>query len=278
MTEDEWVTGKVGLRIGGYPLDLEMTVPAKPVKPHRMLPIFHQMANAFADIGVQAVAEEGKSVTCKAGCGACCRQPVPISEIEIYQIAGMVNEMPETRQSIIKKRFEDAVGHFRSSGWFDDFKKEYDGGRRKTSHKQMRKALNVVHKYFLEGIACPFLEEESCSIHSSRPISCREYLVTSPAENCARLSAEGIDMVPLPIKPSKCVGQLPNNVVTRKEGMPLLIMALELAEKYPENFPEKTGEQWMADFFGHLTKSEAKEEDRPVRSTGRSRKKRKRRM
>ena len=35
MTDNEWVTGRVTLRIGNVPLDLEMTVPAKPVKPHR---------------------------------------------------------------------------------------------------------------------------------------------------------------------------------------------------------------------------------------------------
>ncbi len=40
-------------------------------------------------------------------------------------------------------------------------------------------------RYFHLGIACPFLEDESCSIHADRPISCREYLVTSPAVNCA---------------------------------------------------------------------------------------------
>jgi Fe-S-cluster containining protein len=32
---------------------------------------------------------------------------------------------------------------------------------------------------------CPFLEDESCSIHPDRPLVCREYLVTSPAELCA---------------------------------------------------------------------------------------------
>ena len=35
-------------------------------------------------------------------------------------------------------------------------------------------------EYFQLGIPCPFLEEESCSIYHDRPITCREYLVTSP--------------------------------------------------------------------------------------------------
>jgi hypothetical protein len=34
-------------------------------------------------------------------------------------------------------------------------------------------------RYFLQGVACPFLEAESCGIHPDRPLACREYLVTS---------------------------------------------------------------------------------------------------
>lgn len=276
MAEDEWVTGNVSLKIGGYPLDMEMTVPANPIKPHRMLPIFHQMANSFADIGVQSVESEGRSISCKAGCAACCRQPVPLAEIEIYQIAELVESMPEPRRAVVKKRFADAVEHFRTIGWFDDFKKQYDGGRPKTSAKQMKQALSVVHRYFAERIDCPFLENELCSIHQSRPMSCREYLVTSAPENCAKLSGEGMRMVALPIKPSRTVEQLAHSGVRSKEGIPVLIMALEFAEAHPEKFPEKTGEQWMADFFGRLT-ADANTEKEPLEpSLNSAHKKRKR--
>jgi Fe-S-cluster containining protein len=49
--------------------------------------------------------------------------------------------------------------------------------------------------YFGLRIPCPFLEEESCSIHASRPSACREYLVTSPAMHCASLNGKGIAML-----------------------------------------------------------------------------------
>ncbi|MGH9946336.1 MAG: YkgJ family cysteine cluster protein [Pyrinomonadaceae bacterium] len=275
MAEDEWVTGRVGLTIGGYPLDLQMTVPAKPVKPHRMLPIFHQMTNSFADVGVQAEESEGRSISCKAGCGACCRQPVPIAEIEAYQIAELVEAMPEERQAKVKKRFSDAMDHFRTNGWFTKFKKEYDRGSAKTSHEEMKKAMSVVTDYFFEGIPCPFLEDESCSIHKDRPIACREYLVTSPASNCAKPSAEGVKVVALPIRPSKSVLKIASTGISKTEGMLLLIMSLELAEKYPERFPEKTGEQWMADFFGRDMDNTAEKEQSGAAAILATRKRRK---
>ena len=50
-------------------------------------------------------------------------------------------------------------------------------------------------EYFTYQVACPFLENESCSIHESRPIACREYLVTSSPEYCSSAKGEGIENV-----------------------------------------------------------------------------------
>ena len=276
MSENEWVTGRVSLRINGAPLDLEMTVPANQTKPHRMLPIFHQMANAFTQIGIDAAESEGRSISCKAGCGACCRHPVPISEVEVYQIAELVESMPESRRRVVKERFADAVDHFRKKGLLEELKKHYDHGRPKTSRKQMEQAMDVAVKLFYEGIPCPFLENESCSIHQDRPLACREYLVTSPAENCAKPSAKNIQKVDLPIRPSKTLEHLGLTGRMTDEWPLLLILALELAERYPESFPEKTGEAWMADFFNKLTESKNEGSVQPPGSARRKRKKRRR--
>ena len=120
MSESDWVTGRVGLRVGNVPLDLEMTVPARPVKPHRMLPIFHQMADSFADIGVQMETEAGNTLSCKAKCSACCHQAIPVSEVELYYIAELVDSMPEPRRTEIRRRFAETLRHFREIGWFDE--------------------------------------------------------------------------------------------------------------------------------------------------------------
>ena len=50
-------------------------------------------------------------------------------------------------------------------------------------------------EYFKPQIPCPFLEDESCSIYAERPFVCREYLVTSPAENCTTLNEGTIEGV-----------------------------------------------------------------------------------
>ena len=248
MKSEEWVTGNVTLSIGGTPFDLQMTVPAKPVKPQRMLPIFQQMTHSFVGMAEDSVKSAGEKVSCTKGCGACCRQAVPLAEIEAYNIAELVESMPDERRVVIEKRFETAWRHFVEIGWFE---------RLDNCLTAPETREKVVLEYFYEGIPCPFLEDESCSIHESRPLVCREYLVTSPAENCSAPSPETIRMIEQPIKVSNTVRKITNSSNLNKSvNFVPLVLALEWAKRNADGFPEKTGEQWMAEFFTTLTKSE----------------------
>lgn len=256
MENQEWVTGNIKLTISGQPVEMELTVPAKPVKPQRMLPIFQQMTNAVVKMSVDTVEADGETISCKAGCGACCRQAVPISEIEAYQIAELVDAMPEPRRSVIRKRFSDALAHFVSIRWFDELTDLKDMAFEGTPGFSPEKFTETITKYMRQGIPCPFLEDESCSIHPDRPLVCREYLVTSPAANCESPTQETIKRVPIVLKSSKAllkVGQTKNF-----EGLSSLMMieALNFVERHPDEFQEKTGERWAADFFGQLANTE----------------------
>ena len=246
MKTDDWVTGQITLSVRGAPLEMQMTVPAKPVKPQRMLPVFQQIANSFTELGVKAIEEENKQISCKKGCGACCRQPVPLAEIEAYQIAELVENLPEPRRSKVKKRFDEAAKHFKAIGWFEKLE----------NCKEKEEIEKTVLEYFFEGVACPFLEDESCSIHQNRPVACREYLVTSPAENCSKPTAQTVRLIQLPLKASDGLRPVGRSKNLQKMNFVPFVLALEWVEKYPENFAKKTGEQWMADFFTSLTKSE----------------------
>jgi len=254
MENDEWVTGNIRLSLGGEPLELQMTVPAKEVKPQRMLPIFQQMTSSFVGMTEQAIENFGEKISCHKGCGACCRQAVPLAEIEAYQIAETVENFPEPRRSQIKMRFEKAWQHFFEIGWFQRLDNCVN-----ISPEDREK---IILEYFHEQIACPFLENESCSIHEIRPLACREYLVSSPFENCSNPSANNIRMVRLPTKSSETVRKITNSENLNKivNFIPL-VLALEWVKIYPDNFPEKTGQQWMADFFTNLTKSEIPKKD-----------------
>lgn len=250
--DNEWVSGQITLELDGIPIDMNLTVPANPVKPQRMLPIFQQMTNSFVDMGVRSVEALGEEISCKKGCGACCSQPVPVAEIEAYQLAEIVESLPEPRRTEVREKFERAFAHFAEIGWFERLS-ECAG----QTHKEQEQ---VVLEYFHEGISCPFLEDGACSIHQDRPLACREYLVTSPAENCSNPSAQSVKLIELPLKPSKTlmkVGQ--KRQITGVNFIPL-VLSLKWVEANKDEFEEKSGEEWVADFFRNLTKKEIPEE------------------
>ena len=262
MENEEWVSGKIGFEVNGVPLEFEVTVPATPVKPQRMLPVFQQLANAFADGAEEATASEGRPISCKAGCGACCRQPVPITETEVYHLAELVENFEEPRRSEVKRRFRAAAAHFDSTGWYERFADHVGRASGMSVEEGFPEGAALIREYFAAGIACPFLEEESCSIHPDRPVACREYLVTSPAENCSALSPTNIARVDLALKPSKGLQKLGSTGDFDALGFPVLSRALELAERFPEHFDSKPGPEWLKDFFDAALKGNDREPER----------------
>ncbi|HNU07734.1 MAG TPA: YkgJ family cysteine cluster protein [Pyrinomonadaceae bacterium] len=241
----EWITGNVTLTVNGQPLELQMTVPATPVKPQRMLPIFQRMTDSFVEMGASAAQARGQNVSCRAGCGACCRQMVPVAEIETHRLAEVVAAMPEPQRSEVYERFDRALAELAETDIFERMS-EWEGLKPDDRER-------IVREYFKLNIPCPFLEDESCSIHQERPVSCREYLVTSPAEHCAELSPEKIRRIEIPVKPSTPLRHLgQTNRVVGADFIPL-VLALRWVEKNPDRFHEKSGEEWMADFFRILT-------------------------
>ena len=107
------------------------------------------------------------------------------------------------------------------------------------------------------GIACPFLEDESCSIYEERPITCREYLVTSPPEYCARVGSEGVRRVRLPLRVFNAVArwQVPPQEHFLERWVPL-ILAPEWADEHPETESARPGPELLTQLFGKLTGKE----------------------
>ncbi len=212
-----------------------------------MLPLVQSLANSVIGAAVQGVADEGKTVSCKAGCAACCRQVVPIAESEARRIRDLVNDLPEPRRTVIRERFAEARRRLVAAGlWqqMDDRAAWPDG----ESYNRFGMA------YFNQGVACPFLEDESCSIHPDRPVSCREYLVTSPAAHCANPSAQTIEIVPLPAKVWTALARLDPMPPGAKfiRWVPL-VQAPDWADAHPEEPTERPGTEWLKELLDHLT-------------------------
>ena len=239
MQPQDWEQCEITLSVDGLPLRLNISVPAKAVKPQVMLPVFQNLANAFTDMAVRQSEAAGDTISCRKGCGACCRQPIPLMEVEIYYIAIILNAMPEPRRTQLRARFKAAAAHFRQNGWQQRFE---DAG----SEAELRAANRA---YFSEGIACPFLDDESCSIYKHRPVVCREFMVTSPVNACIADDQEAMRKMPVPLSALSGLSRLGKTGRLSKGFLPM-IFAPQWTEQHPESFPLKTGREWLAEFFG----------------------------
>lgn len=240
-------TAKVNVQaaIGACQLNLSVSVPAGPTRIDDLLPLLQIMSNQVVASAEAAAAERGQAISCRKGCGACCRQLVPISPVEARHVAHLVAAMPPPRQAQIRERFAAAREQLESAGLWQrlDDRQTWESDR----------VSDIGLDYFRQRIPCPFLEDESCSIHLERPLTCREYLVTSPAENCANPTPEGIEWLPLPAKvwvaAAKCEPAARDD---RFVNWVPLIQALDWAAAHSEPPPDKTGPELVRAVFDSL--------------------------
>lgn len=206
------------------------------------MPVLRGLASQMADIGSARAEQGGKTISCRKGCGACCRQPVPISESEALALARLVSELPEPRQSEVRARFSAALERVVSSALF--------GKLRQPAEMSDADLALLSRSYFQLGVACPFLDDESCSIHAERPLACREFLVTSAPEHCAAPSDETVERVPLPAQTFRAVRAVDARA-TSSAGWTTLIFALEHAATAADP-PERPSLEWLREVFAEL--------------------------
>ena len=229
--------GRIVLVVGGERLPLELSVPPGPVTVETLLPILRGLSSLFSDRAAARADAAGRPISCRAGCGACCRQLVPLAPSEARALARLVDAMPEPRRTVIRQRFSAALQKL--EGLLD---------RMPTGTKEERAELSLA--YFKFAIACPFLEDESCSIHPDRPMACREYLVSSPAENCKTPRPDNID------KPTLDAYPMPTLVEVEAGGWVTLIEALRYRDEHPEPKPAHEAPALLREVIGRLIKDE----------------------
>jgi len=246
MSEPDRAVVKFSLTVGDREIEASARVPAGPVRVVDILPVLHSLASAVVAVGAEQARDEGKLISCRAGCwAACCRHIVPISEMDARYLAALVEAMPEARRAQVAGRFRATVARLEELGLIAKL--------REISRYTPAERLEIAVDYFYAGIACPFLEDESCSVYPARPMVCREYLVTNPPENCASPTATNIEMVPLPAKPSLALYRFTNGIGEDKWRYLPLVLALEWAAEHAgDEQPELPGPEILMNFLRRL--------------------------
>lgn len=243
------LTANITVKISDKIVELDIAIPDQQSTQEIILPMLWQLTEIEEKTTLAKIQQEGKQLSCKAGCGACCRQFVPVTPIEARNIDKHVSQLPKKQRQKIRKRFTTTAMVLEEKGLLEkllDF----------SSLEEDLEKLGL--EYFHLGLACPFLENESCSIHKVRPLSCREYLLTSPAKFCKNPSRETIRLVPLPSRLSSTLGKLgaahskyPDTVI------PLSLSRLWL-ERHREDPLLRHSKEWIEEVLTTLSKKKQK--------------------
>lgn len=246
-SESSTVKATFSLPVGGVLLHASANLPVEQTTLTQLLPIIQSLENAIVSkVGEEAV-QEGTPISCRAGCGACCRQMVPVSLFEAEALTAWMRTLPDERRAELEQRFHRALLALRDAGVIDnilssDWVLAEEG------------ATQLAIDYFHAGVACPFLENESCSIHPMRPLSCREYLVTSPPELCQDPSKHAVAGVRLPLKLSRVLYAFGQRMEQDPRGwIPLVfLLAWGKSGAAPGEYVAGTGEQVLRKFLAQL--------------------------
>jgi Fe-S-cluster containining protein len=225
-------------------------VPAGQTNLTQILPVIQSLENSLIEGVTAQYAEAGRTVSCKAGCGACCRQMVTLSIFEAEALAVWIRSLPEPQQQQLELRFHQALTGLANAGLVDrmineDWLAESDSAR--------KLALDYLH----QRIPCPFLEDESCSIYPIRPLICREYLVTSPPEHCFDPATLKAVPVRLPLYFSRVLNAIGAELERDTRGwIPLLFLfAWMKADAHPGEAVTGPGPHVLYEFVKRLNQA-----------------------
>ena len=214
-----------------------LVVPDQPMRLAELAWNMMTISDALTDLAVRREEREGRAISCRKGCGACCRQLVPLSPPEAWLVADLVARMAEPTRSAVVQRFERA----------DRALAEVKDRSSAVHEESAAEREAIVRAYFAEGIACPFLEDESCSIHSHRPSICREYLVTSAPEHCGLLVKDRIKRVPVAVRLGEALSRLTANLLGGTPEVILLPSALDWAAAHTADGRRTWDSEWLVE-------------------------------
>jgi len=203
-----------------------------------------------------AESQTGKKITCEKGCSLCCSMYIEASLQEceaivyyLYQhdaaLACFLQSYPAWRASLREKG---DIFKGRSKFWEPQTTVE-------KAASLWREFTEEEDKYFAQGIPCPFLTMDTCSIYEVRPFVCASYAAVTPQEYC-RFNSENqpkvVKAIPQSVRSDRSFyyrEQLPEHVLSTMQVMvyEILKSGLTCLSKAGIKGLEDLDAQWFAD-------------------------------
>lgn len=193
----------------------------------------------------------GISVKCSKGCGVCCRQLVTISIHEAILLVYLADMLNAEEKNRIRHAFDEILSKLERHNLLKDLIYYH-----LNDFEDKESIARLQKKYWELQLACPFLVDNSCSIHPYRPLICREYLVSSEPGKCPELfnNAYHVHRVRLTHNFASAAASFDGveAIKTRAIPLPTIFLFDGLLSYFPRS--KTTAEKMLALFFNHADK------------------------
>jgi Fe-S-cluster containining protein len=186
----------ISLKTPAGELSTSVEVPTNFIPITAIVPLTRRLGEEATALEEAQIQDAGEHVSCQKGCAACCRMLVPVSPPEAFALKTMVDALPDERRKILLGRLSQARARLQETGILARLTAVVESDRPMTDEDM--EPIN--RDYYALRMACPFLEEEICSIYEDRPAACRELLVTTPADLCDDLVNNPVRPLPTPMR------------------------------------------------------------------------------
>ena len=216
---------RLQIAYAGLDLTAEVDLPDDPARASDLIPALQVVADLLGDRVRDQWTAAGHPPSCGPGCGACCSQLVPVCEPEMHALARLVDGMDPARSGQVRDRLGEIRDRLERAGLIESLHRPPPASEAYTS---------LMHAYSALGEPCPFLVDQSCSIHPHRPMICRDFYVTTPPAWCDDPSDPRIAVVRPEVYLTNAVASALGRQLGRKVKVTPLSLALEWADDHPE--------------------------------------------
>ena len=192
----------------------QVAVPDSPLGLSELAPPLFSLCDGIVGLAVAKAARSGHAVSCRPGCGVCCRQMVPVSIPEAFFIWHETLSPGCEHADFFTRQFGAAKFALERGGMWKKLEVCASG------EEQVEAAAH----YWDLSVDCPFLKQGSCAIHPIRPCACREYNVLSDAEFCSQPLTAPIKRLTIHRKMTTALAKTAGRVLSRPPVLIPLVM------------------------------------------------------
>ena len=165
----------------GAELALRVQVPDARASLADVVPLARSICDLLTGLVERDAAARGLTISCRKGCGDCCTNYlVPMTAPEAFRLLDDLGALGDGERRRLEAAFTAAAGRLEASGLCEVYR-----GMDPADADSPRRQRDLAGKWWSANrFPCPLLRDAACSHYPLRPMPCREFLVTSPPDNC----------------------------------------------------------------------------------------------